>query len=130
LVSPTPLLSALADDKKGYPFELPKLPYAHDALEPHIDARTMEIHHDRHHRAYVTNLNNALKDHKDLHGKSLHELLSDLSQVPETIRGAVRNNGGGHLNHTMFWHMMAKKGGSAPKGELGKAIDGAFGSFD
>src|SRR5205823_4690 len=114
--------------KETYPFTLPKLPYAFDALEPHIDARTMEIHHDKHHQAYITNLNNALKGHKDLHGKTLHELLHNLSQVPEDIRMAVRNNGGGHLNHSMFWEMMTKKQGS-PKGTLAKAITSDLGGF-
>jgi superoxide dismutase, Fe-Mn family len=118
------------DDKKGgYPFTLPKLPYAFDALEPHIDAKTMEIHHDKHHQAYITNLNNALKDHEDLQKMSLVELLSNLKKVPEAIRTAVRNNGGGHLNHSMFWQMMTKDGGGMPKGDLGEAIDKAFDSF-
>ena len=109
--------------------ELPKLPYAFDALEPHIDARTMEIHHGKHHAAYVTNLNAALDKHPDLHKKNLEDLLKGLSSVPEDIRGAVRNNGGGHMNHSMFWQIMKKGGGGEPKGDLGGAIGKAFGSF-
>lgn len=111
------------------PHELPKLPYAFDALEPHIDARTMEIHHGKHHNAYVTNLNAALDKHPDLHKKSLDELCSNLAAVPEEIRGAVRNNGGGHWNHSMFWQIMKKGGGGDPTGDLAKAIDAAFGNF-
>jgi Fe-Mn family superoxide dismutase len=109
--------------------ELPPLPYAHDALEPHIDARTMEIHHGKHHAAYVTNLNKALEGHADLQKKSLVELLSNLSAVPDAIRAAVQNNGGGHFNHSMFWKIMKPGGGGAPGGELGDAINAAFGSF-
>ena len=110
--------------------ELPALPYAFDALEPHIDARTMEIHHDKHHAAYVANLNKALDGQADLGKKSLVELLSDLGSVPEGIRGAVRNNGGGHFNHSLFWKIMGPGGGGAPSGELGDAIQSTFGSFD
>ena len=109
--------------------ELPKLPYAYDALEPHIDARTMEIHYTKHHAAYVTNLNAALDKHPELHAKSLDDLLRSLSSVPEDIRGAVRNNGGGHLNHSMFWLIMKKGGGGEPGGEFGDAIKKAFGNF-
>jgi Fe-Mn family superoxide dismutase len=109
--------------------ELPKLPYAYDALEPHIDARTMEIHYTKHHAAYVTNLNAALDKHPELHAKSLDDLLKSLGTVPEDIRGAVRNNGGGHLNHSMFWLIMKKNGGGQPAGELGDAINKAFGGF-
>src|ERR1043166_2381708 len=109
--------------------ELPKLPYAFDALEPHIDARTMEIHHGKHHAAYVTNLNAALGKPPDLHKKNLEDLLKGLSSVPEDIRGAVRNNGGGHMNHSMFWQIMKKGGGGEPKGDLGGAIGKAFGRF-
>jgi Fe-Mn family superoxide dismutase len=109
--------------------ELPKLPYPFDALEPHIDAKTMEIHHGKHHGAYVTNLNAALDKHPDLHKKSLDDLLKNLNSVPEDIRTAVRNNGGGHLNHSMFWTIMKKGGGGEPKGELATAINGAFGNF-
>jgi Fe-Mn family superoxide dismutase len=110
--------------------ELPPLPYAFDALEPHIDAKTMEIHHGKHHATYVTKLNEALEGHPDLQRKSIVELLSDLSAVPEKIRAAVRNNGGGHFNHSMFWKLMKKGGGGKPEGELGQAIGSAFGSFD
>jgi Fe-Mn family superoxide dismutase len=112
-----------------YPFALPKLPYAFDALEPHIDAETMKIHHDKHHQAYVDNLNKALANQAELQKQSLLELLRDVKKLPEAVGTAVRNNGGGHLNHSMFWHMMAKKGGK-PSGELAAAIDQAFGSFD
>jgi Fe-Mn family superoxide dismutase len=111
-------------------FTLPPLPYAHDALEPYIDAMTMEIHHDRHHKAYVDNLNKALADHPDLQGKDVNELLRDLPSLPEKVRTAVRNNGGGHSNHSIFWLMMKKGGGGKPDGELAKAIDEAFGGFD
>ena len=111
-------------------FELPKLPYAVDALEPYIDAQTMTIHHDKHHAAYVTNLNGALEKHPELAGKSLESLLMDLNAVPEDIRVVVRNHGGGTWNHSMFWEIMAPKAGGAPRAELAKAIDAAFGSFD
>jgi Fe-Mn family superoxide dismutase len=109
--------------------ELPKLPYAYDALEPHIDARTMEIHHTKHHQAYVNNLNAALDKHADLHKKSLEALLSNLNAVPEDIRTAVRNNGGGHHNHSLFWTIMKKGGGGEPTGELAVAINSTFGGF-
>lgn len=109
---------------------LPDLPYAFDALEPYIDARTMQIHHDLHHGAYVNNLNKALEGHDALLGKSAEELVATLDIVPESIRTAVRNHGGGHVNHSLFWTQMSPKGGGAPKGELNKAIEGAFGSFD
>ena len=111
-------------------FELPPLPYAEDALEPHIDARTMSIHHDKHHAAYTSNLNNALADYPDLAAKSIEELLGNLTGVPEGIRTAVRNNGGGYANHNLFWSVMSPDGGGAPGGELGAAIAAAFGSFD
>ncbi|HEY7127715.1 MAG TPA: superoxide dismutase [Ktedonobacterales bacterium] len=111
-------------------FELPPLTYAFDALAPHIDAKTMEIHHDKHHGAYVTNLNNALKDHANLANKSVEDLLRHINDVPEAIRTAVRNNGGGHANHTMFWAIMKPNGGGQPTGDLAKAIDSTFGSFD
>jgi len=107
--------------------ELPKLPYAFDALEPHIDARTMEIHHDKHHATYVTNLNRALEGHPDLQGRAVGDLLRDIDRVPEAIRPAVRNNGGGHANHTLFWEIMGPGGGGSPSGELAAAIDQAFG---
>jgi superoxide dismutase, Fe-Mn family len=113
------------------PFELPALPYAHDALEPHIDKMTMEIHHGKHHNAYVTNLNKALESAPEVAGKTIEELLANnLAAVPEGIRTAVRNNGGGHYNHTLFWNIMGTKGGGSPVGNLGTAITGAFGSFD
>jgi len=111
-------------------YTLPPLPYAFDALEPHIDARTMEIHHDKHHAAYVNNLNNALKDHPELAAKPVNELIADLSAVPEAIRPAVRNNGGGHSNHTFFWEIMGPGKGGEPVGKLAEAITKAFGSFD
>src|SRR5947209_11123656 len=111
-------------------FTLPPLPYPADALEPYIDKTTMEIHHDKHHGAYVTNLNKALESAPNLQGKSAEELLAgNLSIVPESIRTAVRNNGGGHVNHTMFWQIM-KKGGGQPSGDVAGAIQSAFGSFD
>ena len=111
-------------------FELPKLPYAVDALELYIDAQTMTIHHDKHHNAYVTNLNAAIEKHPELASKSLEALLHDLNAVPDDIRTAVRNHGGGTWNHSMFWEIMAPKAGGVPKGELAKAIDSAFTSFD
>ena len=113
------------------PFTLPALPYAHDALEPHIDKLTMEIHHGKHHNAYVTNLNKALESAPDLANKSLEELLANnCAIVPENIRTAVRNNGGGHWNHSMFWTIMGPGGGGAPVGGVADAITSAFGSFD
>jgi Fe-Mn family superoxide dismutase len=110
-------------------FQLPPLPYSFDALEPYIDAKTMEIHHDKHHGAYVTNVNKALDGHSDLQKLSIEELLASLNQVPENIRTTVRNNGGGHANHSMFWTIMKKGGGGEPKGELADAIKKTFGSF-
>ena len=111
-------------------FELPKLPYAVDALEPYIDAQTMTIHHDKHHQAYVTNHNAAIEKHPELAGKSLEDLLSDLNAVPEDIRMAVRNHGGGTWNHNMFWEIMGPKMGGMPSAELTKALEAAFGSYD
>ncbi|MDB6065593.1 MAG: Superoxide dismutase [Pedosphaera sp.] len=111
------------------PFKLPPLPYPADALEPHIDAKTMEIHHDKHHGAYVANLNKAVAGHPDLETKTVEELIANLSTVPENIRTAVENNGGGHYNHSLFWQMMKKNGGGEPKGELAAAIDKQFKSF-
>ena len=111
-------------------YELPPLPYPYDALEPHIDAQTMQIHHDKHHATYVTNLNNALKDSPDLAALPIEELLKNLDRVPEASRTAVRNNGGGHANHTMFWEIMGPNGGGQPSGPLAEAINSAFGSFD
>jgi len=111
-------------------YELPPLPYPFNALEPHIDAKTMEIHHDKHHQAYITNANNALKDHPDLAAKPVDELIANLSQVPESIRTVVRNNAGGHSNHSFFWKIMAPNAGGAPKGKLAEAITATFGSVD
>ncbi|MPZ19307.1 MAG: superoxide dismutase [Luteitalea sp.] len=110
--------------------ELPPLPYGFDALEPHIDAQTMQIHHDKHHGTYVKNLNAALEKHPELQTKSLDELLAALSSVPEDIRTAVRNNGGGHANHTLFWQLMGSNKGGAPTGAVAEAITSTFGSFD
>ena len=109
---------------------LPDLGYAFNALEPHIDALTMEIHHDRHHQAYITNLNNAIAGKTDLEAKSALDLITSLASVPDDIRGAVRNNGGGHVNHSFFWKVIAPGGAKAPSGDLAAAIDAAFGSFD
>jgi Fe-Mn family superoxide dismutase len=111
-------------------FELPPLPYASNALEPHIDQQTMEIHHGKHHNAYVTNLNKALEGQADLQNKSLEELLTSLNSLPSSIQNAVRNNGGGHANHSMFWQLMSPNGGGAPTGDVANAINSAFGSFD
>ncbi len=110
-------------------FELAPLPYPADALEPHIDARTMEIHHGKHHAAYTTNLNKALENHPDLQSKTIEELLGGLDSLPETIRTTVRNNGGGYANHNLFWQIMAPNAGGEPTGDLAAAIDAAFGSF-
>ena len=109
---------------------LPSLPYAFDALEPHIDTKTMEIHHGKHHQAYVTNLNAALDKHPQLHSKSVEDLLRDIGAVPEDIRTAVRNNGGGHANHSMFWQVMGPGGGGAPTGAIADAVNSSFGGFD
>src|ERR1700722_14244307 len=111
-------------------YTLPPLPYDYGALEPHIDAKTMEIHHSKHHQAYVTNLNNALKDHPDHQGKTIEDLIGHLDALPESIRTAVRNNGGGHANHSMFWQIIAKRDGAAePTGALAGAISSAFGGL-
>ncbi len=120
-----------ATQKKETPltYVLPPLPYPADALEPYIDKQTMEIHHDKHHGAYVTNLNKALEGHQDLQKLSVEELLAKIESVPENIRTAVRNNGGGHANHTTFWQIMKKGGGGEPKGDIANAIKSAFGSF-
>jgi Fe-Mn family superoxide dismutase len=112
------------------PHELPALPYPKEALEPHLDAATMEIHHGKHHAAYVANLNKALAGNAALETKPLEALIADLNAVPENIRGAVRNNGGGHWNHSMFWKIMGPKAGGAPTGDLAAAINAAFGGFD
>lgn len=109
--------------------ELLALPYAHNALEPHIDAQTMEIHHGRHHATYVNNLNAALETHSDLQSKSIEDLIANLDALPEAIRGAVRNNGGGHANHSLFWEIMSPNGGGNPTGAVGEEIDKAFGSY-
>lgn len=109
---------------------LPELPYAHNALEPHIDAQTMEIHHGKHHQAYVNNLNAALEKAPELQNKSVEELIADLDSVPEEIRTAVRNNGGGHANHALFWQILSPNGGGEPTGEIAEAINKTFGSFD
>jgi superoxide dismutase, Fe-Mn family len=111
-------------------YELPALPYAFDALEPHIDAQTMQIHHGKHHQAYVNNLNAALEKFPDLQGKPIEALIADLNAIPESIRTAVRNNGGGHANHSLFWQIMGPNGGGAPTGAIGDAITSTFGSFD
>ncbi len=111
-------------------YELPELPYAYDALEPHIDKETMNIHHTKHHNTYITNVNAALEGHDDLASKSIEELISDLNAVPEDIRTAVRNNGGGHANHSLFWKLLSPSGGGNPTGAVGEAINSKFGSFD
>ncbi len=110
--------------------ELPELPYAYDALAPHIDAQTMEIHHSKHHNAYVTNLNAAIEGNAELEEKPICQLIANLDDVPENIRGAVRNNGGGHLNHSFFWKIMGPNGGGPPTGAVGDAINSSFGSLD
>ncbi|MBK5442565.1 superoxide dismutase [Peribacillus sp. TH16] len=111
-------------------FELPQLPYAYDALEPHIDKETMNIHHTKHHNTYVTNLNNALEGNQELLSKSVEEIVANLDAVPEAVRTAVRNNGGGHANHSLFWEILSPNGGGQPTGELADAITSKFGSFD
>ena len=111
-------------------YTLPDLPYSFDALEPHVDARTMEIHHDKHHAGYVAKLNAALEGHDGLAAMPVDELISKLDSVPDAIRGAVRNNGGGHANHSLFWNIMSCQGGGTPEGDLAAAIDASFGSFD
>src|SRR5256885_10455584 len=111
-------------------FTLPPLPYDYTALEPHIDTLTMQIHHDKHHQAYVTNLNNALKEHADLQNKSVEDVLKGINTVPEAIRMAVRNNGGGHYNHTMYWEIMKPGGSHLPTGALSEAINASFGGVD
>ena len=111
-------------------YEVPPLPYAYNALEPHIDEPTMHLHHDKHHAAYVTKLNAAVEKYPDLQKKSAEELIRNLGALPDDIRGAVRNNGGGHVNHTMFWQIMGPGGGGRPTGAVGDAINSSFGSFD
>jgi Fe-Mn family superoxide dismutase len=122
-------IGRLTSKENDMAFTLPALPYANNALEPHIDARTMEIHHDKHHAGYVNNLNAALEKAPNLAGKSLDELVKDLNAVPDAIRTAVRNNGGGHWNHSMFWQIMSPKGGGEPSGKLADAIKTSFGGF-
>jgi Fe-Mn family superoxide dismutase len=112
-----------------YPFELPDLPYAFDALEPHIDARTMEIHHDRHHAGYTSKLNAALEGRSEWHGREIDDILRNIDSVPESVRTAVQNNGGGFANHALFWSIMSPDGGGEPTGELADAINNDFGSF-
>jgi Fe-Mn family superoxide dismutase len=116
-------------ERKTMAFSLPALPYANDALEPHIDARTMEIHHTKHHQAYVNNLNAAIEKAPELQGKSLDDLMRGINSVPEAVRAAVRNNGGGHWNHSLFWELMGANKGGEPKGKLADAITSAFGDF-
>ena len=127
--APRRAVAQAAGGPSGGPFALPPLPYAKDALEPHIDAATMELHHDKHHAAYVTNLNGALKDQGQLAGMKLEDLLAKLGEAPEAVRTTIRNNGGGHANHSMFWQIMGGKGGN-PSGELAQAIDRDLGGFD
>ncbi len=122
-------MADVAKDQK-YPFELPALEYDYDALDAVIDTETMKLHHDKHHQAYVDNLNKAVEKNTDLQSKTLSEILSDLDSVPEDIRSAVRNNGGGHINHSMFWTIMKSDGGGAPSGDLATAIGDSFGSLD
>lgn len=111
-------------------FELPQLPYAYDALEPNIDKETMNIHHTKHHNTYVTNLNNALEGNEELLSKTVEEVISNLDAVPESARTAVRNNGGGHANHSLFWQLLSPNGGGEPSGELADALNSKFGSFE
>ena len=122
--------SSAASQTNTYPFQLPPLPYAFDHLEPVIDAQTMQLHHDKHHQTYVDKLNEALKDHADLHTKTLEQLLQGINDVPEAIRTAVRNHGGGHYNHSMFWNIMKRNDAAAPQGATLKMIEDSFGSFD
>src|SRR5690349_24023474 len=129
LLCPTFTVS-LTGETDAMPHSLPALPYAHDALEPHIDTATMQIHHGKHHQTYVNNLNAAIEKAPELAGKSLDDLLKGINSVPEAVRTAVRNNGGGHWNHSMFWKWMAPKAGGSPEGEIGRAINDSFGGFD
>jgi Fe-Mn family superoxide dismutase len=131
LAASVPLRSVwAADAPPAGPFVLPPLPYAFDALEPYLDAQTMQIHHDKHHQAYVTNLNKAVAGQAELAGKSADDLVSDLRAIPESIRKAVQNHGGGHANHTLFWQLLKKNEGGKPAGELASALDKKWGSFD
>jgi superoxide dismutase, Fe-Mn family len=124
------LMGGSASAIAASPFTLPPLPYDYKALEPYIDAQTMQLHHDKHHAAYVTNLNKALEKHPELKDKTLEELVKTLDQIPEDIRGIIRNNGGGHYNHSMFWSIMSPNSGGKPKGKLAAAIDSNFGDFE
>jgi len=126
----SPIMSQVAEARAARGYMLPKLPYAADALEPHIDARTMEIHHGKHHATYVENVNKALAEHPQLQQKDPIALLRGIEQVPSDIRQTVINNGGGHVNHSLFWNMMAPNAGGEPTGEVGRAIERAFGGFD
>jgi superoxide dismutase, Fe-Mn family len=131
--SPAPATGAPAEKTAGAgapPFTLPPLPYAFNALEPHIDAKTMELHHDKHHKAYVDKLNAAIAKHPDLAATPLPQLLAAMQKLPEDVRNDIRNNGGGHANHAMFWEIMAPNAGGAPKGAVAEAINAGFGSFD
>ncbi len=119
-----------ASELSASPAELPPLPYPYNALEPHIDAQTMELHHDKHHASYVTNLNKALENNANLKNQSVESLIRNLNQVPEDIRTAIRNNGGGHVNHSMFWEIMSPNGGGEPTGAIAEAINKTFGSFE
>jgi len=130
LTCSTILVSSTDKEDRLMAHTLPALPYPTDALEPHIDKMTMEIHHGKHHQAYVTNLNAALDKHPELHTKSIEDLLKGINTVPEDIRTAVRNNGGGHANHSMFWQVMGPNAGGAPSGAIADAITGSFGGFD
>lgn len=121
---------AQSADAPAGPYKLPELPYAYDALEPHVDAKTMEIHHNKHHAAYVNNANKALAGHPDLAKMSVWDLIAHLDEVPDDIRTALRNNAGGHANHTLFWLMMKPKGGGQPSGELAEEINETFGSYE
>jgi len=124
-----PLIVPIAMRRHSMAYEVPPLPYDYNALEPHIDEQTMHLHHDKHHQAYVTNLNNALERYPDLQDKSVDDIVHDLNSIPEDIRMAVRNNGGGHANHSLFWMLMKPNGGGEPSGRLAEAINQAFGSF-
>jgi len=126
----TPVATAATSGGTPQPFTLPKLAYAYDALEPHFDAKTMEIHHSKHHQAYITNANNALASQPALKHSSAEELLKNLNAAPEAVRTPLRNNVGGHLNHAFFWRVIGPKGGGAPQGAIGDAIAKGFGSFD
>ena len=130
LAAPGAMPAEKAAGPANQPFTLPPLPYAFTALEPHIDAKTMELHHDKHHKTYVEKLNAAVAKHSSLASMTLPQLLAGLDKLPEDVRADIRNNGGGHANHTMFWEIMAPNAGGEPKGEVGQAINAAFGSFD